>query len=129
MQNNETSKGDTNSSITSTSPKVQERSDKGLDVANKKERRDAGGSSEKIELEIPENFSEMECQIFIAHKNAIEANYDTYADPLTGFDVFTRQALLNRGKCCGNACRHCPYGHINVPEHLRTKTFNSQFYT
>lgn len=20
-----------------------------------------------------------------------------------------------RGKCCGNACRHCPYDHINVP--------------
>jgi hypothetical protein len=75
MQNYETSKGgsrDTNSSITSTSPKVPERDDKGLDVANKKERRDAGGSSEKIELEVPENFSEMERQIFIAHKNAIE---------------------------------------------------------
>jgi hypothetical protein len=23
--------------------------------------------------------------------------------------VFTAQYLLNRGKCCNNRCRHCPY--------------------
>lgn len=30
--------------------------------------------------------------------------------------VFTEQFHLRRGKCCGNGCRHCPYGHVNVPE-------------
>lgn len=24
--------------------------------------------------------------------------------------VFTRDYLLRRGYCCGNQCRHCPYG-------------------
>jgi len=26
-----------------------------------------------------------------------------------GFYVFTAHYLLNRGYCCGNGCRHCPY--------------------
>lgn len=26
-----------------------------------------------------------------------------------GFVVFTEQYLLNRGFCCGNGCKHCPY--------------------
>ena len=26
-----------------------------------------------------------------------------------GYRVFTEQYLLNRGWCCGNGCRHCPY--------------------
>ena len=28
--------------------------------------------------------------------------------------VLSRWYLLKRGECCGNACRHCPYGHVNV---------------
>jgi len=39
---------------------------------------------------------------------------DTYIDPTTGYQVLTSEALLKKGKCCGNSCRHCPYGHINV---------------
>jgi hypothetical protein len=39
---------------------------------------------------------------------------DTYIDPGTGYSVFT-QAYLKRRPCCGNGCRHCPWGHINVP--------------
>ena len=31
-----------------------------------------------------------------------------------GFMVFTEAYHLARGRCCGNACRHCPYEHINV---------------
>jgi len=38
----------------------------------------------------------------------------TYIDPTTGYTVFTELAHRQRGYCCGNACRHCPYGHINV---------------
>lgn len=26
-----------------------------------------------------------------------------------GFCVFTEKFLLQRGYCCGNGCRHCPY--------------------
>ena len=31
-----------------------------------------------------------------------------------GFMVFTEKYHQARGSCCGNACRHCPYGHTNV---------------
>lgn len=39
---------------------------------------------------------------------------DFYVDAM-GRYVFTAAYLLKRGACCGNACRHCPYGHRNVP--------------
>jgi len=29
--------------------------------------------------------------------------------------VFTAAYHLRRGYCCGNRCRHCPYGHEAVP--------------
>ena len=31
-----------------------------------------------------------------------------------GLMVLTELYHLARGYCCGNACRHCPYGHENV---------------
>lgn len=31
-----------------------------------------------------------------------------------GLMVLTSWFHLKRGDCCGNACRHCPYKHINV---------------
>ena len=34
---------------------------------------------------------------------------ETYPDPISGYVVFTREALLLRGPCCRNQCRHCPY--------------------
>jgi hypothetical protein len=40
---------------------------------------------------------------------------DYYVDA-DGRYVFTEAYLRARGTCCGNACRHCPYGHANVPE-------------
>ena len=30
--------------------------------------------------------------------------------------VLTEWSHLKRGYCCGSACRHCPYGHENVPK-------------
>ena len=33
---------------------------------------------------------------------------DFYFDE--GLMVLTRHYLLNRGFCCNNDCRHCPYG-------------------
>jgi hypothetical protein len=35
--------------------------------------------------------------------------------------VFTEHFLLNRGYCCGNGCRHCPYNYESVPEPKRSK--------
>jgi hypothetical protein len=52
------------------------------------------------------------------HETACELGQNTYIDPETGYVVLTSQALLKQGKCCGNACRHCPFGHINVKEKL-----------
>jgi len=48
------------------------------------------------------------------HRRACAAASTTYTDPATGFTVFTELAHLQRGICCGNKCRHCPYGWENV---------------
>ena len=48
------------------------------------------------------------------HRHAIMNKQSTYIDPATQFTVFTELAHLKRGKCCGNMCRHCPYGWSNV---------------
>ncbi|MCL9982490.1 MAG: DUF5522 domain-containing protein [Erythrobacter sp.] len=48
------------------------------------------------------------------HEAACARGQATYRDPETGYTVFTRVAHLKRGKCCGSACRHCPYGHEAV---------------
>lgn len=45
-------------------------------------------------------------------------NEDYYIDK--GLYVFTEKYLKNRGYCCGNGCRHCPYEYINAKEPLRT---------
>ena len=31
-----------------------------------------------------------------------------------GLMVLSSWFHLKRGECCGNACRHCPYDHVNV---------------
>jgi hypothetical protein len=33
----------------------------------------------------------------------------------SGRYVMTEWYHLKRGYCCGSKCRHCPYGHENVP--------------
>ncbi|CUI15238.1 cobalamin adenosyltransferase, putative [Bodo saltans] len=54
-----------------------------------------------------------------AHKAAVAAGEETYTDPKSGLTVFTRVAHINKGRCCGCKCRHCPYGHANVPASKR----------
>lgn len=44
-----------------------------------------------------------------AHDQAVAAGRPMYADPATGYLVFTAAALATRGYCCGSGCRHCPY--------------------
>ena len=38
-----------------------------------------------------------------------------------GFIVLTAKYHLDRGHCCGNGCRHCPYQYINVPDPKRSE--------
>lgn len=41
-----------------------------------------------------------------------------------GLLVFTEQYLLNRGFCCGNGCKHCPYGNAKKEKNAESsKTF------
>jgi len=36
-----------------------------------------------------------------------------------GYIVLTEKYHLQRGNCCGNGCKHCPYDYINVAEPKR----------
>jgi hypothetical protein len=53
--------------------------------------------------------TEHTAQIRTAHEAAMAAGSAGYADPATGLFVFTARFLADRGWCCGNGCRHCPY--------------------
>ncbi|HEX2845695.1 MAG TPA: DUF5522 domain-containing protein [Chitinophagaceae bacterium] len=33
-----------------------------------------------------------------------------------GLVVLTARYHMDRGYCCGNGCKHCPYEYENVPE-------------
>lgn len=41
-----------------------------------------------------------------------------------GLITFTEKYLLDRGYCCGNGCRHCPYQYEAVPEPRRSELLN-----
>ncbi|KDO29642.1 hypothetical protein SPRG_05594 [Saprolegnia parasitica CBS 223.65] len=67
--------------------------------------------------------SSVQDKIDAAHQAACDAHAARYEDPATGYGVFTAWYLKERQACCGNRCRHCPYGHVNVPiEHLGDAT-------
>lgn len=53
---------------------------------------------------------ELEKELEKLHQEACLAKKYTYKDPVTGHEVFTEFYLLERGYCCQNGCRHCPYG-------------------
>lgn len=44
-----------------------------------------------------------------AHDRAVANGFEFYTDPDTGLMVMTELYLVNRGYCCKNDCRHCPY--------------------
>lgn len=48
-------------------------------------------------------------EILKLHSQAIESNLDEYKDPKSGFQVLTAKFHSNRGFCCDQMCRHCPY--------------------
>jgi hypothetical protein len=43
------------------------------------------------------------------HAEAVDDGQAGYLDPATGLFVLTAAWLADRGTCCGNGCRHCPY--------------------
>ena len=49
-------------------------------------------------------------EIEAAHAAAVAAGEPGYPDPTTGLFVLTAAYLRDRGECCGQGCRHCPYG-------------------
>ena len=38
-----------------------------------------------------------------------------------GLVVLTEKYHLEKGYCCGNGCKHCPYNYENVPEPKRSE--------
>ncbi len=38
-----------------------------------------------------------------------------------GWVVLTKKYHLERGYCCGNGCKHCPFSYENVPEPRRSE--------
>lgn len=68
-----------------------------------------GIDEESIPLFLAEAHSEA-CEAAIEiEKAASMACQVSYIDPLTGYQVMTSYFLKNRGTCCNNNCRHCPY--------------------
>jgi len=65
------------------------------------------------------NVKSMEVQIEEAHQAACDAQESFYKDPKTGLMVMTEFYIKKRSVCCGNVCRHCPYGHMNVKDSSR----------
>lgn len=47
--------------------------------------------------------------VMAAHADAIACGEPGYTDPATGLFVMTAQYLIDRGYCCEQGCRHCPY--------------------
>ncbi|OQR99546.1 cobyrinic acid -diamide synthase [Thraustotheca clavata] len=64
------------------------------------------------EMEFDEQDSE---RYRLLHRIACERGYLQYVDPASGYTVFT-ELFLKKRACCGYKCRHCPWGHRNVPK-------------
>ena len=52
-------------------------------------------------------------------KELIEGEDFYYSEK--GWMVMTEKFHLERGHCCGNGCRHCPYDYERVPEPRRAE--------
>ena len=48
------------------------------------------------------------------HTATVNRGLDCYRDPHNGCIFFTRP-FLEGARCCGQECRHCPYGHSTKP--------------
>ena len=57
-------------------------------------------------------------------RNSLIENKHYYLE--NGRVVFTALFHLERGKCCGNKCRHCPYDPEWIKDTIKIKDINSQ---
>ncbi len=56
-------------------------------------------------------------RILDAHARAVASGLSTYLDPVSGYAVMTAAYLADRGYCCSQGCRHCPWeGAAAAPE-------------
>jgi hypothetical protein len=44
----------------------------------------------------------------------------------SGLLVFTEKYHLQRGYCCGNGCRHCPYNYVNVANPMKRELLKAE---
>ncbi len=56
---------------------------------------------------------------------SLNEGVDYYLSP-EGRVVFTEKYHLDKGYCCGNGCRHCPYDFEGVPEPRRSELIESR---
>ena len=68
----------------------------------------------------------LEARVVAVHDQACASGESMYCDPATGLWTLTADALRDRGFCCGEGCRHCPWAdtsaeHPNRANNLRRK--------
>lgn len=61
----------------------------------------------------------------MSHKEDFIEGVDFYYEE-SGLMVLTKKYHLERGYCCGNGCKHCPYNYINVPGPARKKLLETR---
>ena len=59
---------------------------------------------------MPENEQDRD---IVAEVPELQEGVDFYLE--NGLMVLAEKYLRERGYCCGNKCRHCPYHYVNVP--------------
>lgn len=47
--------------------------------------------------------------VLASHAAAMAADQPGYTDPASGLFVMSAATLAERGTCCHQGCRHCPY--------------------
>lgn len=55
-------------------------------------------------------------EILARHQRACASGLSSYQDPATGFSVLTASYLAERGTCCDQGCRHCPWEPAGVAD-------------
>ena len=53
--------------------------------------------------------ADLSAEVVALHDAAVDADEPGYIDPASGLFVLTAAYLADRGFCCEQGCRHCPY--------------------
>ncbi|KAG0232089.1 hypothetical protein BGW42_008382 [Actinomortierella wolfii] len=112
----------TASFVTSSSSLQNDQDSPSLGEVTIHSKKNATSSSSPAPEQPPKTPAELEKERWQeAHRAACEGNCKFYKDPKTGYSVMTELLHLDRGYCCGNRCRHCPYEYqnVNVPPEVK----------